>query len=212
MSKKKYYVVWQGVNTGVFDSWTACQEQIKGYPGAKYKSFKSEKEARQAFALGYDTFVKKQTASTSKFDLLTIDDNYKDEIIWDSISVDAACSGNPGKMEYQGVDTKTGMRFFHQQFNLGTNNIGEFLAIVHALAMLKKEDKKTPIYTDSKIAMKWVKQKYCATKLKKTENTKKLYEVISRAEKWLANNTYPNPILKWDTERWGEIPADFGRK
>ena len=208
--KKKFYVVWIGNNPGVYDSWTDVQLQIKGVSGAKYKAFPSLQEAEDAFGGNYDDYFSKGGSKAKK--PTVISDEAAKDIIWDSIAVDAACSGNPGVMEYQGVETKSHLQLFHKKFNLGTNNIGEFLAIVHALALFKQKNKSTPIYTDSKIAMGWVRQKKCKTKLKRTSSTAKLYEVISRAEKWLRENTYDNPILKWETDKWGEIPADFGRK
>ena len=211
--KQKYYVVWQGVNPGVYSSWAQCQAQINGYPGAQYKSFDTKAEAEAAFVngVGSSIVVKKTKTALSTSSTKSSLDHSKD-IVWDSISVDAACSGNPGVMEYQGVDTKTKYPFFHKKFDLGTNNIGEFLAIVHALAMFKKEEKNTPIYTDSRNAMKWVREKKCKTTLVRNKKTEELWQVIERAEKWLQNNTYSNKIMKWETEQWGEIPADFGRK
>jgi ribonuclease HI len=206
MAKKKFYVVWEGVEPGIYDSWAACQVQIKGYPNAKYKSYPSREAAEDAYLDG-PSFTKKGNSKSKT----TINPDHPD-ITWKSISVDAACSGNPGVMEYQGVDTATKYQYFHQKFELGTNNIGEFLAIVHALAMLKKENNPLPIYTDSKIAQGWVAKKKCKTTLPKTAKTKKLYELIIRAENWLKTNSYENKILKWDTKNWGEIPADFGRK
>lgn len=206
--KKKYYVVWTGVEPGIYDSWTACQQQIKGYPGATYKSFKSKAEAEAAYHAGYEQSVEKKSTVTPVVAL----ESFEDQIVWDSISVDAACSGNPGVMEYQGVDTRTGFQFFHKKFDLGTNNIGEFLGLVHGLAHLKKEGKNIPIYTDSRIAIKWIKQKKCRSTLKLTARTENLFRIIRRAENWLEKNDYKNEILKWDTENWGEIPADFGRK
>ncbi len=209
-AKKKYYVVWQGNQPGIYESWTECQLQIKGFPNAKYKAFKTKAEAEQAYQAGY-TFTPKAQSATSKKPA-SIPESARKDIVWDSIAVDAACSGNPGVMEYQGVDTRSGMQIFHQKFELGTNNIGEFLAIVHALAMFQKQGKDTPIYTDSRIAMGWVKRKKAKTTLKKTPKTALLHQLIQRAETWLKNNTYNNKILKWETESWGEIPADFGRK
>ncbi len=206
--KQKYYVVWQGAKPGIYDSWEQCQRQIMGFPQAKYKSFESRAEAEKAFKGNYANYYSKPSRSA---DVQKARPS-KSQIIWDSISVDAACSGNPGVMEYQGVDTKTGARFFHQKFQLGTNNIGEFLAIVHALAMFEKQGKSTPIYTDSRNAMIWVKNKKCKTTLERNAQTEQLYELIERAEKWLKTHTWKNPILKWETEAWGEIPADFGRK
>lgn len=206
--KQKYYVVWQGVDPGIYDSWAACQAQIKGYPGANYKAFKTKAEAEAAFYGDAPTNAASKDTPQPK----VLSDEMAKEVIWDSIAVDAACSGNPGVMEYQGVDTKTGYQFFHKKFELGTNNIGEFLALVHALAMFKQQGKTTPIYTDSRNAMKWVREKKAKTTLKRTPKTEQLWQVIERAEKWLRENTYANKIIKWETDKWGEIPADFGRK
>lgn len=210
--KRKLYVVWEGNNPGIYDSWADCQLQIKAYPGAKYKSFESVEEAQEAFRSGYQKYINYNKFGKKKAASPMATAASRKNIVWDSISVDAACSGNPGVMEYQGVDTKTQFQFFHQKFDLGTNNIGEFLAIVHALAMFQREGKTTPIYTDSKIAMGWVQRRQCKTKLVRNAKTAYLYELIERAEKWLKANHFPNQILKWDTKNWGEIPADFGRK
>lgn len=201
--KRKYYVVWRGHNTGIFLTWEACEQQITGFNGARYKSFDTEAEAQKALIDGPPPIIpspKKESSPTPS------------QVIWDSISVDAACSGNPGAMEYRGVDTKTHEVLFEKKFNLGTNNIGEFLAIVHALALTKKQSLSTPIYSDSQTAIIWVRQKKCKTKLERTEKTRALYELIERAEKWLRENQWENNLLKWETEMWGEIPADYGRK
>jgi ribonuclease HI len=135
-------------------------------------------------------------------------------IEWNSISVDAACSGNPGRLEYRGVETENKNEIFHVgPLDEGTNNVGEFLALVHALAMLKKRgDSTTPVYSDSRIAMGWVKKKKANTKLKQTYRNERLFDLLERGEEWLASNTYKTRILKWETKKWGEIPADFGRK
>jgi ribonuclease HI len=208
MAKKKFYVVWKGQNPGVYDNWTDCQLQIKGYPGAVYKSFGSRAEAEAAYQSGPEARTPKKSSPKKS----PMADLSQANIEWKSISVDAACSGNPGPMEYQGVDTATGDRIFHQQFRLGTNNIGEFLAIVHALALLKNQGSEQPIYTDSKIAMGWVQKKSCRTTLPRNSKTARLYELVDRAVNWLKTNKYSTRILKWDTVNWGEIPADFGRK
>jgi ribonuclease HI len=207
MAKQKYYVVWDGLKPGIYTSWADCQAQIKGYNGAKYKAFESPEEAAKAFKSNFNNYIGAAAKKTS-----TKKPTSKANIIWDSISVDAACSGNPGVMEYQGVDTKTKEQFFHQKFALGTNNIGEFLALVHALALFKKHDINKPIYTDSMTAMSWVKKKKVKTNLVRNKKTEELYGMIERAEAWLLNNQYDIEILKWETENWGEIPADFGRK
>lgn len=203
-AKNKYYVVWRGFNTGIFDSWEECKKQVTNYAGAQYKGFASIEEARAAHTKDYWQVIKKsQTAKT----LLP------DTIMVPSIAVDAACSGNPGVMEYRGVMTETGREIFHVgPFQYATNNIGEFLAIVHGLALLKKADNPMPIYSDSVNAMAWVKAKKCRTRLERTEANIEVFNMIGRAELWLQNNLYTTEIIKWNTEKWGEIPADFGRK
>ena len=231
MAKQKFYVVWDGVEDGVYTSWEACQEAVKGFSNAKYKSFKTEAEAEEAFALGYDAWKdiekQKETAVSSSASVSsspTTDEavtprpqvstsTLPQGAINNSIAVDAACSGNPGKMEYRGVYLRTGKEIFHFGPVFGTNNIGEFLAIVHGLALLKQKGlDDMPIYSDSVNAQLWVRKKKCKTTLERNEKTEQLYQMIERAETWLKKNTYRNPIIKWPTEQWGEIPADFGRK
>ncbi|MFZ4724473.1 MAG: RNase H family protein, partial [Paludibacter sp.] len=124
-----------------------------------------------------------------------------------------ACSGNPGAMEYRGVYSKTGQEVFRQgPFKDGTNNIGEFLALVHGLAFLKQKNSDLPLYTDSKTALAWVKAKKTRTRLEKNDSNAILFELLVRAENWLKQNEYSTKIMKWETTVWGEIPADFGRK
>ncbi len=206
--KKKFYTVWEGKRPGVYDSWDACKKQVEGYPQARYKSFGSRAEAEKALKGNYWQYVQKAASEAPKT-AASVGDYIKN-----SLAVDAACSGNPGDMEYQGVHIATGKKIFHVgPLEEGTNNIGEFLALVHALALLKNEGKPNlTIYTDSRNAMLWVKAKRCNTKLEQTPRNEKIFEMIDRAEQWLANNPVTNPILKWETEVWGEIPADFGRK
>lgn len=210
MAKNKYYVVWRGVEPGIYHSWADCQLQIKGYPGAHFKSFKTLDEAKSAWSNG-DPKVQRTSTFTRKKKL--IDYHEATDIIKNSWCVDAACSGNPGVMEYRGVHTMDGSVIFHQKFDTGTNNIGEFLALVHALALLRQSNnEQTAIYTDSKTAISWVKNKKAKTTLKKDDSTAILYDRIYRAEKWLSIHPISNKIIKWNTDRYGDIPADFGRK
>lgn len=209
--KQKYYVVWFGNPAGIYDSWDACKKAIAGVSGAQYMSFETLKEARIAYDKEYADY---KGSRPSKKKSLSPQERAKigDPNLY-SISVDAASSGNPGKMEYRGVDTQTGKQLFHQgPFTDGTNNVGEFLALVHGLAFLKQQNSDRAIYSDSRIAMGWVKKKKCNTKLKKTRKNAQLFELIERAEHWLKKNTYSTTIIKWETKVWGEIPADFGRK
>ncbi len=211
MPKKKFYVVWNGRKKGIFTSWNTCKKQIDGFEGAEYKSFASLDDAEIAFS---KTFKDYKGVNTKTPTLSTADKAKYGKPILESISVDAACAGNPGKMEYRGVLTHNKQQIFIKgPFTKGTNNIGEFLALVHGIALLKSKNKEEiPIYSDSKIAMSWIKQKKCKTNLHFDASNRDLLELIKRAEKWLRENTFKNPILKWETKAWGEIPADFGRK
>ena len=211
MSKKKqkFYVVWFGNPAGIFDSWNECKRSIHGVAGAQYKSFETFEEAKKAYNKDYEAYkgkTVKKILSKERLEKIGEPNLY-------SVSVDAASSGNPGKMEYRGVDTQTHKQLFHQgPFQQGTNNIGEFLALVHGLAFLKKHNSDRILYSDSRIAMGWVKKKKCNTKLKPNAKNKTLFELVSRAEIWLQTNSYTTTIVKWETKAWGEIPADFGRK
>ena len=208
--KEKFYTVWKGKRPGIYTSWEDCKAAISGYKGAQYKSFSSFEVAKKAYNGKYEDYKGKNKgdSSLSPEQLLKIGSpNYH------SISVDAASSGNPGIMEYQGVDTKTGKKLFRQgPFPEGTNNVGEFLAIVHGLAFLKERNSDRILYTDSRTAMSWVRKKSCNTKLKETAHNKNLFDLVRRALEWLKNNEYNTPVVKWETKVWGEIPADFGRK
>ena len=209
MAKQKFYVVWEGVTPGVYTSWTDCQLQIKGYEGAKYKSFDTREEAERALATSPYAYIGKNAKKNSE---KVSSETLPACVIDNSLAVDAACSGNPGPMEYRGVHIASRQEVFHFGPTKGTNNIGEFLALVHGLALLKQKGFDMPIYSDSVNAISWVRQKKCKTKLPRTAETEELFKLIERAEKWLRENTYTTRILKWETKEWGEIPADFGRK
>lgn len=209
-SKTKYYVVWVGLQPGVYNTWDECKTQITNFPKAQYKSFKSKEAAEKAFRESSSEHIglggKKKTAPDFQA--------YKDEIDMNSISVDAACSGNPGLMEYRGVITETGKELFRKgPYEEGTNNVGEFLALIHALALLKKQGRESiAIYSDSRTALAWHRKRKVKTTLKKSDKNKTLFILLDRAIEWMENNSTSVRILKWNTERWGEIPADFGRK
>ncbi len=207
--KKKYYVVWEGHNNGIYTTWDACKKQINDFKGAKYKSFKTKEMAEKAFRGNYTDYIGKNIVESdlSKAELAKIG-----QPILNSIAVDGACD-NKGNAEYQGVYVDTKTLLFHKgPFKGGSNNIMEFLALVHALAYCKQHKLDLPIYSDSRIAINWVKKKYINTSIRPNKDNKYLFELIQRALKWLKSNTYKNKILKWETKAWGEIPADFGRK
>lgn len=208
-TKPAFYTVWKGRTPGVYTSWDECRKQVEGFPEARFKAFPSETEARKALAgTAAEYFNKRKAIQVPEEKILLVG---KPDI--NSISVDAACSGNPGILEYRGVLTATGEEIFRRgPFPQGTTNIGEFLAIVTGLLWLKQHQSGIPIYSDSRNGIKWVKMKRINTKLERTEQTEALFQVIDKALEWLHNNRYENAVLKWETAIWGEIPADFGRK
>jgi ribonuclease HI len=203
--KGKFYVVWQGHTPGIYSDWAKCKAQIEGVEGAKYKAFPTRMEAEKALKSGWTTYYK-NTAKAAPT-------KHSPRPTGDFIAVDAACSGNPGLMEYRGVWRESSQEIFHQgPFPEGTNNIGEFLAIVHALSLQILKKTRFPIYSDSDNALTWVKKKKCNTKLVQTPANEPIFDLIDRAENWLATHTWDIPLYKWETSSWGEIPADFGRK
>lgn len=217
-TKANFYVVWQGRETGVFESWAACEQQVKGV-AAKYKGFATRAEAEKALTEGAEKYITpRSTANKQEHNAISLKDLPPTEmqqqgVILPALAVDAACSGNPGKMEFRGVIADTGTEVFHRgPYIGGTNNIGEFLAIVLGLAYLKKHNLPWVLYSDSKTAIAWIRQKKCKTQLEWNANNQDLFLAVRAAEKWLADNTWTTTIHKWETEKWGEIPADFGRK
>ena len=192
MAEKKRYVVRNWKNTGIFEDWTSVQPLVFWFSWAKYKSFSNKLEAEEAFQKGADEYYQPKKKWNEK-DL---------PFVKKSIAVDAACSSATGIMEYKGIDFS---------FPEGTNNIGEFLAIVHGLSWLKSEKKDDySLYSDSRNAIGRVREKKCKTNY--SPKDQKLMEIIKRAENRLNTNTYTTEILKRDTENRWEIPADFWRK
>lgn len=212
MASVKFYVVWVGAVPGIYTSWEECRLQVESWKGSVYKGFDTREEAERAFAGKPDDFLEKKPHSAGRASKRKEPRPLPQEVLRNALAVDAACSGNPGQMEYRGIFLGANQEVFHFGPTLGTNNIGEFLAIVHALALLQKKGLDWPIYSDSRNAILWVRGGKCRTKLPVSPETEELFRVIERAELWLLQNRFSNPILKWDTDRWGEIPADFGRK
>lgn len=214
--KQKYYVVWEGHRPGVYETWAECQQQVNGFPAAKYKSFTSWADAQAAFHESHGQHIGTGTPSASTktpTPQRSLEELRQMGVDMNALCVDAACSGNPGDLEYQGV-TMDGKTIFHRgPFAEGTVNIGEFLAIVSALAWLKNRgDSQRRVYSDSRTGMAWVRKKQIKTTLARKAANAVLFERVDKAIQWLQENRFENPITKWETDQWGEIPADFGRK
>ena len=195
MAKKKFYAVRRGRKTGVFATWAECQRQTIGFPGADFKSFPSEADAEAWIDAAEAPAGDKPSGG---------------------IAVDGACSGNPGPMEYRGVDIATGETLFSAgPFEGGTNNFAEFLAIVDAARLIADGEHDGPIWTDSRTAVAWVEKGRANSTADARRMDPALAVLIAGAEQWLAGRgpaAGPLPLRKWDTDRWGEVPADFGRK
>lgn len=235
--RRKYYVVWEGNNPGIYDNWDDAKEQVEGVANARYKSFYSLQDATQAYRTGANSELegmanlllqldsrkrsKAQPAEPKQPAEVAPAVAHDAEMPWrdipavdcNAIAVDASCLGNPGRMEYRGVDLATGKELFRVGvFEDSTNNIGEYLALIHVLALCKKHGVNRTIYTDSKTALAWLRRRGAKTQLKRTQRNTRSFELLERADHWVRNNTWSNPVVKWATEEWGEIPADFGRK
>ncbi|BCX05707.1 MAG: ribonuclease H [Candidatus Roseilinea sp.] len=201
----KFYVVWKGRAPGVYDTWSEARAQVEGFAGARYQSFPNRAQAEAAFGAG-DIMRGERAVPPSRLDQLPAK-------VRTGYAVDAAWNARSKVMSYRGVEIATGKEIFRDgPFEDATNNVGEFLAVVHALAWLKERDSRAPIYTDSNNAILWVAQGRCQTTLTRTPRNGTLFERIAQAERWLDEHEYCNAVLKWRTHEWGENPADFGRK
>ncbi len=208
--KPKFYVVWHGRKPGVYDSWDEAKAQTDGFAKPLFKSFDSKPAALKAYSEKPHAHIGQTPKPTAKQGKLA---GLVGLPIQDSLVVDAAWNTATGDMEYQGIYLATKQKLFLKgPYTDGTNNIGEFLAIVHALALLDQKNSNIPVYSDSRTAIGWVKKKKANTKLEATARNTELFELLSRAETWLQTHRFANPVLKWETTVWGENPADFGRK
>ncbi|MCM1153353.1 MAG: ribonuclease H family protein [Muribaculum sp.] len=236
MANKTFYTVFYGRNPGVYDNWSDALEQIENFPNARYKAFPSSEEATIAYrrqtrhqeVMELGRLIqnanerRKPTPQTEmnrynnspRIPAAGAPDYFSfPEIDLNAWAVDASCMGNPGVMEYRGVELLTGKELFRVgPFPDATNNIGEFLAIVHALALMFQKGEKHNIYSDSVSGMAWVRRKSVRTTLRETPRNRRIFELLGRALAWLNTHSLNVKVMKWETDVWGEIPADFGRK
>lgn len=202
---------WKGTTPGVYATWAECESAIKGHSNAKYKSFLTLESAQRAFQEGPDEYwgTGKFVSGLSGETLAAIG-----QPITNSICADAAWNTDSKTMEYRGVwYHDKSMAFQQGPFENATNNIGEFLAIVHALALMAKRSIDWPVYSDSQTAISWASKKSVRSKsMQRRETSAQINDLVARALRWLNKNEYTNEVLKWHTEAWGEVPADYGRK
>jgi len=200
---KRYYVVWRGRKQGIFEDWESCKEAVEGFPGAQFMGFESREAAEQALQRPYAEVVGERSRPHP----------VAAGVPQEGYCVDAAYDTARKRLEYRCVRLYDRKEIFREgPFPDGSNNIGEFLAIVETLMLLQKTGDMAPVYSDSEVALLWVKRRRCGTHLPRTADNAPIFERIARAETWLRENQIRNPLLKWETGRWGENPADFGRK
>jgi len=196
----KYYAVFVGKKTGLYDSWIACKEQVIGFPGAKYKSFPSQRLAEAALGI-----IDKSISMPEDVGKM-------------ALAVDAAYSSSTGKGECRAVLIPCGKEMWRTDpWDHTTNNIMEFVALVKGLKWIHRRGLRIPLFTDSATAISWVKGDGICRTTHKPPKGSISYSQIESAEKWLKEirQTFPellDLIKKWDTREYGEIPADFGRK
>jgi ribonuclease HI len=212
--KPKFYVVWEGKKPGVYTQWAECQASIQGFSNAKYMSFPTLAGAQAAYEDGHAGHWGQKEKKKSKIELTPEQLAAVGMPREDALCVDAACNAQTQVMEYRGVWYEDRAVYFSAgPHSGGTNNIGEFLAIVHGLALMVKEGKTVPIYSDSRTAIAWVTRIQVKSQTRaRGETSNVINQLVDRALKWLIENSYPNEILKWRTDVWGEVPADYGRK
>lgn len=215
--RRKFYVIWEGRSPGIYDSWEEAKLQVDNYPGARFKAFDNQDAATKAFRGSPDeqkALLRAIASHRSAGVPATFDIDSHPEVVRDSIAVDGACSRNPGPIEYRCVDVVTGAEIFHGgPWDGGTNNIAEYLGLIHALAFLDKTgNNHTVVYSDSRTAQSWVRRRGHASKIAPNGHNAKIIELLARADHWIQSHPTHATILKWDTDNWGEIPADFNRK
>jgi ribonuclease HI len=165
---KKFYVVWEGREKGIFTDWDTCKKHIDKFAGAKYKSFKSRADAESAFQGGAQTALKKPKPAPRKYTGKGLK-TYSAEEIADlpaqtKIFTDGGCEPNPGQAA-SGVAVYRGGLVSELWYGLynpqGTNNTAELNALHQALLMAENEVAKqepVAIFCDSKYAIQCVTQ------------------------------------------------------
>jgi ribonuclease HI len=202
----KWYVVWYGRVPGVYETWEACQAHIHNVRGAKYKSFLTYEAAVEAYAEGHEQHIGKRRKQSN----IVLD---APPYIVPSLCVDVGTYGNPGRVMYRGVATHTGLVVFESPpIPYGTNNLGEFVAIVHGLAYIEKNGLDMPVYTDSVNARNWVRRREVRSTLERDTRAITMWTLVDRALQWLYTHRDHATVLQWDTKAWGQIKADYDRK
>lgn len=148
MAKKKFYAVAVGRVSGIYTDWASTEKQVKGFAGAKYKSFPTKTEAEAWCENPVYSVNKKAKSEKKNGPAQSLPTQGVDDHIY--IYTDGGCSGNPGPGGY-GTVILDGDDYqeFSEGFQRTTNNRMELLACLVGLQMLKSNEKPVQIFSDS---------------------------------------------------------------
>ena len=201
-SKNKVYLVEEAPGKyRSFDNWPACQAFVQGRPiafagGATREAAMQKLNATRDWQLSGGP--KKKSSSKPKVP--------GGPLPTEGLTSDAGTHGNPGPCEYQVTDLK-GKILEHRHLGVHTNNYAE-LAGIEAMVRIAGERGESVCWTDSTIAMGWIRSGRLGPTVREPELIKGLIHRINALQA-----EYPNVTLKkWNTREWGQIPSDFGRK
>jgi len=167
---KKYYVVWEGRERGIFTDWDTCKRQVDQFAGARYKSYKTRQEAEIAFRSSAAAAFKKAKATPKpKRSSASGPKTYSvDEIasldVSTKIFADGGCDPNPGKAASGVAVYRDGAvaDLWYGLFNpAGTNNTAELNALHQSLLLAQREiaeQQSVAIFCDSKYAIQCITQ------------------------------------------------------
>lgn len=145
MAKKKYYAVAAGRSCGIYTDWATAEKQVKGFAGAKYKSFTSEGEARAWLENPvYEKKTRPDTGTRSAGSVVTVPT--------DAVAVytDGGSINNPGPGGFGIVIEEDGQqREISGGFRLTTNNRMEMTAAIVALTHLQGCSRAIHLFSDS---------------------------------------------------------------
>ncbi len=218
----------------MFDTWDACAKQTTGFAGAKFKSFPTADAARAAFIDGDQAHVNYQgkapadrpAGASGSSKVAKRKPAAADYPVGPALCVDAACDTTRWVMECRGVWLGDGSAiggagdgeeaFAFGPFADANGNLGEFLALATALRLAAEAGPSGAgwtVYCDSITAMAWVRKRVIRSVFLDDDRAgPEVRAHVEDALAWLKNHTSPAKVVKWDTPRWGEIPADYGRK
>lgn len=147
MAKNKFYAVAAGRMTGIFQSWSQCEAQVKGVAGARYKGFVTREEAEKWLDDGgvYERKVKatKPAPKVRKPEPEAVDGKL-------FVYTDGSSLNNPGPGGWAAVILeKNGPCELFGAFRRTTNNRMELLACIRALEAVEDRGDEVVLHTDS---------------------------------------------------------------